>query len=58
MMDDDITCKYDPDSIMDDIIPNSESDVLIFQPPRDIPLTGELNLHNQNELLEYSPMIN
>lgn len=50
---DNITCKYDPDCIMDDIIANSERDVLIFQPPLDISLTGELNLHNQNGLLEY-----
>jgi hypothetical protein len=50
---DNITCKCDPDCIMDDIIANSERDVLIFQLPRDISLTGELNLHNQNGLLEY-----
>jgi hypothetical protein len=40
---DNITCKYNPDCITDDIIANSERDVLIFQPPRDISLTGELN---------------
>jgi hypothetical protein len=50
---DDITCKYDPDRIVDDIIANCERDVLTFQPPRDISSAGELNLHSQNGLLEY-----
>jgi hypothetical protein len=50
---DNITCKYDPDCMMDDIIANSERDVLIFRTPRDFSSTGELNLHSQNGLLEY-----
>ncbi|PQE16184.1 heterokaryon incompatibility het-6 protein [Rutstroemia sp. NJR-2017a BVV2] len=50
---DDVTCKYDPECILDDIIANCEQDVLIFQPPRDISSGEELNLHSQNRLLEY-----
>jgi hypothetical protein len=50
---DNITWKDNPDYMIDNIIANSDRDVLIFQPLRDISSTGELDLHSQNGLLEY-----
>lgn len=45
--------KIDPACILDEMLANSERDVFVFQPPRDIPLRNELNLHNPDGLLEY-----
>ena len=46
-------CKYDPDCIVDEIVAHSERHLLLFQPARDIPFSGKLDLDDQDGLLEY-----
>jgi hypothetical protein len=48
---DDVVIKYDPDSIVDEIVAHNERHLLLFQSARGVSITG--NLDDQDGLFEY-----